>query len=116
MNKKYISRQLVLRDLNIPMDRDLEEYYNFFNDLLGDIKNSKLVKESSCVSYYRNDTRFLECDEDFGCFCISDYIWEGFRNNFNFDNEKTTFLLHIFLNHIFNKNYMSVFPSKFYDH
>lgn len=63
MNKTYIKRQLILKDLGIPINKDVQEYVDHFKELIGEI--DELKKEYNTYSneegymYSKNDTKIL---------------------------------------------------------
>lgn len=95
MNKTYIKRQLTLNEIGIPMSKDLQDYMDYFYEIVGDPKS--LTKRDG---YYIGSTGEL--------YSLSENVGDEliFCCDFMFDNEYKEVIID-------NQNIVHKFLAKF---
>lgn len=108
MNKEYILRELILNELGFPMNKDIQEYLNIFNELISKKGDSEKIAVESRYNlmdrkivdgklYYKDDIKLLFYDETNQEFWVDySHFWEKFFELYGY---KT---LHVEARHLFS--------------
>lgn len=107
MSKKYIQRELLLKELGYDLNCDVQVYIEYVQSLIGDPNN--LTKSKIKILHYdgyvylKDGVKILFYNEKNNDFWVDkDYIWDKFTSKFNIsENEIVGDLLAVILEHIF---------------
>lgn len=97
MNRKYIKRQLTLNELGYPMDKDVQEYIDYFYEIIGNPKSLKKeygeYYDIKGYMYFKNNNRLLFYT-DFKTFFLNYHeIWISFKSKFKLRHKEEGELL-----------------------
>lgn len=110
MNSTYIKRQLTLNKLGFPISKDVQEYIDLFNELIGDPNELKkeygiLYGKYNGYLYSKNDIKVFFYSEDEKNFFVDyDNVWSNFRIKFRFNFREVSDLFKIILEKLYNYN------------
>lgn len=86
MTKEYILRELTLYKLGYPIDKDIHNYVELFNKLIGDPKKLKKTHgiwlREKVIIYSKNDIiLFFYIENKKQCWMRYDGVWDNFRKS-----------------------------------
>lgn len=119
MNKIYIKRQITLYKLGFPMDKDIQEYVNYFYKIIGDpnelIKeHAKYFKTLSGYVYLKDGDKIIFYYKEYERFYVDRNIWDNLEKELYLNHSEISELLNPILEEIFNYKVNSVHKD-FYD-
>lgn len=116
MNKTYIKRQLTLHKLGFPMNKDIQEYLDYFNKIIGDPTHykkecGKYLKYKGYI-YSKNDIELLFYEKENEIFDMGYHnIWYKFEEKFELNYEEVSDLLSCLLEEIFKCKVSKIYAS-----
>lgn len=113
MNKKYIKRQFTLRKIGIPLSKDMQEYYDYFHQLINvnELEKSRQMENFLDITYWSKDNKkIFYYDNNYLDFCVKDHnIWWDFQKKYNFEYDDVSYLFEVMLGEIFNINIIEAY-------
>lgn len=111
MNQTYIKRQLVLSELNYPLEQKIDSLYKEFKKFIGNINNMKKFDKRYYIFWTIDEKSSIECyyNKPLKQFTIGK---NKKYTNVLYGNPEFENYLKAFLEHIFNVEVNSVFVSK----
>lgn len=110
MNSKYIKRQLTLNDIGIPMSSDIQEYYDAFEQVVGNIDDLEKRISGQHTYWIKDDTPILFY-KSFGDMLIDMSIISRFSDKFDISYEESIITLEYLLEHFLKIEIIHLFSS-----